>query len=171
MLKISIGFLVLFSVVYISMKYMNVENFETTTVANIHTTTTANTGGTAGGTTTTTANTGGSTGGTTTTTANTGGTTTTTANARGTTTTTANAGGTTTTIPLARTNNTIPMTTYGYRINNGSNGSNGSDSSNPQTNVYQKNFDGTSNVYAPYIYHGMEQFTPLNIYNDKYAEY
>jgi hypothetical protein len=40
------------------------------------------------------------------------------------------------------------------------------------TNIYQKNFDGTSNVYAPYIYYNMEEaFTPLNLYDDKYSEY
>ena len=42
---------------------------------------------------------------------------------------------------------------------------------NPQTNLYQKNFDGTSNVYAPYIYHNMESFTPLNLYDDKLAPF
>ena len=33
------------------------------------------------------------------------------------------------------------------------------------------NFDGTSNVYSPYIYHNMESFSPLNLYEDKYASY
>ena len=49
-------------------------------------------------------------------------------------------------------------TTYGYKIPN--------TDKNPQTNLYQQNFDGTSNVYAPYIYHNMEAFTPSNLYNE-----
>ena len=63
-----------------------------------------------------------------------------------------------TTSPMTST--TSPMTTHGYKI-----------SKNPQTNLYQQNFDGTSNVYAPYIYHNMEAFTPLNVYDDKLSEY
>jgi len=43
--------------------------------------------------------------------------------------------------------------------------------SNPKTNIYQQNFDGTSNVYAPAIYHNMESFSPLNLYDDKYSQY
>ena len=39
------------------------------------------------------------------------------------------------------------------------------------TNIYQKNFDGTSNVYSPYIYYNREEFAPLNLYDDKYSEY
>ena len=56
---------------------------------------------------------------------------------------------------------TIPLTTYGYKILD----------TNPQTNLYQHNFDGTSNVYAPYIYHNMEAFSPINLYNDKLSPY
>jgi len=62
--------------------------------------------------------------------------------------------------------NNIPITTYGYKINP----SNVVDN-NPQTNLYQQNFDGTSNVYAPYIYHNMETFSPLNLYEDKLSPY
>ena len=62
--------------------------------------------------------------------------------------------------------NNIPITTYGYKINP----SNVVDN-NPQTNLYQQNFDGTSNVYAPYIYHNMESFSPLNLYEDKLSPY
>ena len=65
---------------------------------------------------------------------------------------------TSTTKPMTST--TSPMTTHGYKI-----------SKNPQTNLYQQNFDGTSNVYSPYIYHNMEAFTPLNLYDDKLSQY
>lgn len=47
-----------------------------------------------------------------------------------------------TTIPM--TSSTFPMTTNAFKL-----------SKNPQTNLYQQNFDGTSNVYSPYIYHDM----------------
>jgi len=57
---------------------------------------------------------------------------------------------------------TIPLTTYGYKIKK---------SLNPQTNLYQKNFDGTSNVYTPHIYHGIESFVPLSTYDDSYLPY
>jgi hypothetical protein len=82
----------------------------------------------------------------------------------GTGTTTTFKSGITTTKPLG----TIPLTTYGYKISNRI--PNGLDI-NPQTNVYQKNFDGTSNIYTPNIYHSMEAFSPLNLYDDKYSPY
>jgi hypothetical protein len=80
------------------------------------------------------------------------------------------ASGTTTTRGATTTNplGTVPITTFGYKINQDS--KHGLDS-NPQTNIYQKNFDGASNVYAPYIYHKMEPFAPLNLYDDKYSPY
>ena len=59
---------------------------------------------------------------------------------------------------------TIPITTHGYKLSK-------STDKNPQTNLFQQNFDGTSNVYAPYIYHNMESFAPLNSYDDKLSEY
>ena len=62
------------------------------------------------------------------------------------------------------------MTLFELSLENPINPSNVLDS-NPQTNIYQKNFDGASNVYAPYIYHKMEPFAPLNLYDDKYSPY
>ena len=63
--------------------------------------------------------------------------------------------GTTTTSSPTRTGttttSTIPLTTYGYKIQTPINQSD----NGTQTNLYQKNFDGTSNVYAPYIYYNM----------------
>ena len=53
----------------------------------------------------------------------------------------------------------------------------------PETNLYQKDFKGTSNVYAPYIYKkakssessksskSSESFDPSNLYDDKYSKY
>jgi hypothetical protein len=92
------------------------------------------------------------------------GTTTTSSTPTGTGTTTTFKSGITTTNPLG----TIPITTHGYKMSNGL--FNGVDT-NPQTNVYQKNFDGTSNIYAPNIFHSMEAFSPLNLYDDKYSPY
>ena len=92
------------------------------------------------------------------------GTTTTSSTPTGTGTTTTFKSGITTTKPLG----TIPITTHGYKMSNGL--FNGVDT-NPQTNVYQKNFDGTSNIYAPNIFHSMEAFSPLNLYDDKYSPY
>ena len=43
--------------------------------------------------------------------------------------------------------------------------------SNSQTNLYQKNFDGSTNVYAPHIYHSPEQFAPVNLYDDTLSPY
>ena len=139
----------------------------TTTTSPAGTTTTSPGGTTttsSGGTTTT------SSGGTTTTSP--GGTTTTrpggnTTTTRGNTSTTM--GNTSTTMGNTSTTmgNMVPLTTYGYKISNSSNGID----KNPQTNLYQQNFDGTSNVYAPYIYHNMEPFSPLNLYEDKLAPY
>jgi cytoskeletal protein RodZ len=77
--------------------------------------------------------------------------------------TTTKAAGTTTT-KAAVTATTIPITTHGYKLSK-------TTDKNPQTNLFQQNFDGTSNVYAPYIYHNMESFTPLNSYDDKLSEY
>ena len=41
----------------------------------------------------------------------------------------------------------------------------------PETEIYQHNFEGTSNVYSPAIYYKMEPFLPLNSYDDKFAKY
>jgi hypothetical protein len=41
----------------------------------------------------------------------------------------------------------------------------------PETEIYQHNFEGTSNVYAPAIYYNMEEFSPVNLYDDKFAKY
>ena len=41
----------------------------------------------------------------------------------------------------------------------------------PETEIYQHNFEGTSNVYAPAIYYNMEEFSPVNFYDDKFAKY
>ena len=41
----------------------------------------------------------------------------------------------------------------------------------PRTIVYQKQFEGSSNVYSPNIYYNMEEFAPLNAYDDKYMAY
>ena len=52
---------------------------------------------------------------------------------------------TTTTLP--NTTTTLPnttTTTFEYK-----------NSENPKTRLYQKNFDGSSNIYSPYIYHNM----------------
>jgi len=72
-----------------------------------------------------------------------------------------------TTIPSTTLSGNIPMTTHGYKLNK----LYGDSDKNPQTNIYQQNFDGTSNVYSPYIYHSMESFSPLNLYEDKLAPY
>jgi hypothetical protein len=41
----------------------------------------------------------------------------------------------------------------------------------PETEIYQYNFEGTSNVYSPAIYYDMENFSPVNLYDDKFAKY
>ena len=82
-------------------------------------------------------------------------------------TTTTSQSGTGTTTTKYNTASTIPLTTYGYKMNNSLNPLD----SNSQTNLYQKNFDGTSNVYAPYIYYNMEPFTPINQHDDTYSSY
>jgi hypothetical protein len=51
---------------------------------------------------------------------------------------------------------TIPLTTYGYKINKPDL------FSSPETKLYQHNFEGTSNIYSPAIYYNVEKFTPLN---------
>jgi hypothetical protein len=63
----------------------------------------------------------------------------------------------------------IPLETYGFKVKDKSNTS-------PDTQIYQHNFEGTSNVYSPSIYYNMESynkeiFTPLNYYDDYYAPY
>jgi hypothetical protein len=59
----------------------------------------------------------------------------------------------------------IPITTYGYNIPKNQSGS------NPETEIYQHNFEGTSNVYSPAIYYNVESFDPLNLYDAKFAKY
>jgi hypothetical protein len=41
----------------------------------------------------------------------------------------------------------------------------------PQLNLYQKDYEGTSNVYSPYIYYNQENFTAVNQYDDTYCKY
>ena len=44
----------------------------------------------------------------------------------------------------------------------------------PETNLYQRDFQGTSNVYTPYIYKTVdkvETFKPSNLYDDNYSKY
>ena len=44
----------------------------------------------------------------------------------------------------------------------------------PETNLYQRDFKGTSNVYTPYIYKTVdkvETFKPSNLYDDNYSKY
>ena len=41
----------------------------------------------------------------------------------------------------------------------------------PETLIYQRKYEGTSNVYIPVIYENTELFSPLNLYDDKYAKY
>ena len=47
----------------------------------------------------------------------------------------------------------------------------------PQMNLYQKDYEGTSNVYSPYIYYNQdnqdkqEKFAAVNEYDDKYCKY
>ena len=60
---------------------------------------------------------------------------------------------------------TIPLTTYGYKINEPDL------FSSPETKLYQHNFEGTSNIYSPAIYYNVEKFAPLNFYDDKLAKY
>ena len=47
-----------------------------------------------------------------------------------------------TTKPITTNPNTIEFTDYGYKI-----------FSNPHTNLFQQDFNGTSNIYSPYIYY------------------
>jgi len=75
--------------------------------------------------------------------------------------------GTGTSTTRRATSSTMPITTYGYKIQNSQNTS----ESGPQSNIYQKNFEGTSNIYTPYIYYNMEEFSPLNLYDNKYSLY
>ena len=70
---------------------------------------------------------------------------------------------------MGNTSTQVPLTTYGYKISNDYKDS--KSYKNPHTNVYQRKFDGTSNIYIPYIYKNMETFVPLNLYDDKYAPY
>ena len=70
----------------------------------------------------------------------------------------------TTTNPNSMSEN-IPLTTYGYNIPKNQS------KSSPETEIYQHNFEGTSNVYSPAIYYNMESFDPLNLYDDYYAPY
>ena len=70
----------------------------------------------------------------------------------------------TTTNPNSMSEN-IPLTTYGYNIPKNQS------KSSPETEIYQHNFEGTSNVYSPAIYYNMESFDPLNLYDDNFAEY
>ena len=70
---------------------------------------------------------------------------------------------------LGNTSTQVPLTTYGYKISNEYNDS--KSYKNSRTNLYQRNFNGTSNIYTPYIYKNVETFVPLNLYNDKYASY
>jgi hypothetical protein len=53
-----------------------------------------------------------------------------------------------------------PMYQYGSKIE-----------SSPSTKIFQHNFKGTSNVYAPAIYYNVEKFVPLNSFDDYYASY
>ena len=41
----------------------------------------------------------------------------------------------------------------------------------PSTLIYQYQFKGTSNVYAPVIYRSIENFGPLNLFDNKYDKY
>ena len=67
---------------------------------------------------------------------------------------------------------TQPMTTQPMPVTTLSNNilQNGTTSS-PSTKMYQRNFDGTSNVYSPAIYYNMEKFVPLNSLDEYYAPY
>jgi hypothetical protein len=60
---------------------------------------------------------------------------------------------------------TIPLTTYGYKITKNN------IYDNPNVNLYQYNFTGTSKIYDPLLYRTSEKFAPLNLYDDKYAKY
>jgi hypothetical protein len=70
----------------------------------------------------------------------------------------------TTTNPNSMSEN-IPLTTYGYNIPKNQS------KSSPETEIYQHNFEGTSNVYSPAIYYNTESFDPLNLYDAKFAKY
>jgi hypothetical protein len=59
---------------------------------------------------------------------------------------------------------TIPLITYGFKVKDKS-------KSSPETEIYQHNFEGTSNIYSPSIYYNTESFDPLNVYDDSYAPY
>ena len=48
---------------------------------------------------------------------------------------------------------TIPLTTYGYKDKK---------NKSSETEIYQHNFEGTSNIYSPSIYYNMERFASLN---------
>ena len=50
-------------------------------------------------------------------------------------------------------------------------GSGGSGYKSPQLNLYQKDYEGTSNVYSPYIYYNQEHFTAVNQFDDTYCKY
>ena len=67
---------------------------------------------------------------------------------------------------------TQPMTTQPMPVTTLSNNilQDGTTSS-PSTKMYQRNFDGTSNVYSPAIYYNMEKFVPLNSLDEYYAPY
>jgi len=59
----------------------------------------------------------------------------------------------------------IPLKTYGYNIPKTQS------RSSPDTEIYQHNFEGTSNVYSPAIYYNMESFDPINFYDAKFEKY
>jgi hypothetical protein len=62
---------------------------------------------------------------------------------------------------------TFPMTTQSLSNNRLQNKS----TSSPSKKIYQRNFDGSSNVYTPSIYYNMEKFVPLNSLDEYYAPY
>jgi hypothetical protein len=72
---------------------------------------------------------------------------------------------------------TVPLTTKaaGSTTATGSggigSGSGSGGSESPVTNILQRDFSGTSNVYSPYLYYGRENFAPVNLYDDTYAKY